>query len=48
MKVVVEKTLDTIADGGKILFKEYGKQKISIAHQDQFKMNFSIIEMITC
>ncbi|KAH7516553.1 homologous-pairing protein 2 homolog [Ziziphus jujuba] len=35
-KSAVQKALDTLADSGKISFKEYGKQKIYIARQDQF------------
>lgn len=35
-KAAVQKALDTLADSGKISFKEYGKQKIYIARQDQF------------
>ncbi|KAL6190285.1 hypothetical protein ACLB2K_036683 [Fragaria x ananassa] len=35
-KTAVQKSLDTLADGGKISFKEYGKQKIYLARQDQF------------
>ncbi|KAF3431829.1 hypothetical protein FNV43_RR26565 [Rhamnella rubrinervis] len=35
-KAAVQKALDTLADIGKISFKEYGKQKIYIARQDQF------------
>ncbi|KAL5995153.1 Homologous-pairing protein 2 [Asimina triloba] len=35
-KTAVQKTLDTLADNGQISFKEYGKQKIYIARQDQF------------
>ncbi|CAN1839531.1 Homologous-pairing protein 2 homolog [Linum perenne] len=35
-KAAVQKALDTLADTGKISFKEYGKQKIYIARQDQF------------
>ena len=30
--------MDTLADSGQISFKEYGKQKIYIARQDQFKL----------
>lgn len=30
--------MDTLADSGQISFKEYGKQKIYIARQDQFKI----------
>ncbi|EPS67871.1 hypothetical protein M569_06902, partial [Genlisea aurea] len=35
-KTAVQKALDSLADGGKISFKEYGKQKIYLAKQDQF------------
>ncbi|KAG2665353.1 hypothetical protein I3843_15G004800 [Carya illinoinensis] len=35
-KAAVQKALDTLADTGRISFKEYGKQKIYIARQDQF------------
>ena len=35
-KTAVQKSLDSLADGGKISFKEYGKQKIYLARQDQF------------
>ncbi|KAI3467112.1 hypothetical protein Pfo_023775 [Paulownia fortunei] len=35
-KAAVQKALDSLADGGKISFKEYGKQKIYLARQDQF------------
>ncbi|XP_073148235.1 homologous-pairing protein 2 homolog [Henckelia pumila] len=35
-KAAIQKTLDALADGGKISFKEYGKQKIYLARQDQF------------
>nr|GMD15285.1 homologous-pairing protein 2 homolog [Ipomoea batatas] len=35
-KTAVQKALDSLADSGKISFKEYGKQKIYIARQDQF------------
>ncbi|XP_031249558.1 homologous-pairing protein 2 homolog [Pistacia vera] len=35
-KTAVQKALDNLADSGKISFKEYGKQKIYIARQDQF------------
>ncbi|KAL5726198.1 Homologous-pairing protein 2 [Ranunculus cassubicifolius] len=35
-KTAVQKALDTLYDVGKIAFKEYGKQKIYIARQDQF------------
>lgn len=35
-KAAVQKALDTLADSGRISFKEYGKQKIYIARQDQF------------
>lgn len=32
----VQKALDSLADSGRISFKEYGKQKIYLARQDQF------------
>lgn len=35
-KTGIQKALDTLADNGKISFKEYGKQKIYLARQDQF------------
>ncbi|GAY47007.1 hypothetical protein CUMW_101300 [Citrus unshiu] len=35
-KAGIQKALDSLADNGKISFKEYGKQKIYIARQDQF------------
>lgn len=35
-KAAVQKALDSLADSGKISFKEYGKQKIYLARQDQF------------
>ncbi|CAI9756090.1 unnamed protein product [Fraxinus pennsylvanica] len=35
-KAAVQKALDNLADSGKISFKEYGKQKIYLAKQDQF------------
>ncbi|XP_047332931.1 homologous-pairing protein 2 homolog [Impatiens glandulifera] len=35
-KTAVQKALDSLADSGRISFKEYGKQKIYIAKQDQF------------
>lgn len=35
-KTAVQKALDSLADSGKISFKEYGKQKIYLARQDQF------------
>ncbi|KAG1330543.1 homologous-pairing protein 2 [Cocos nucifera] len=37
-KTAVQKALDALADGGQISFKEYGKQKIYLARQDQFKI----------
>lgn len=37
-KTAVQKALDTLADSGRISFKEYGKQKIYLARQDQFKI----------
>ncbi|XP_057447869.1 homologous-pairing protein 2 homolog [Lotus japonicus] len=35
-KAAIQKALDNLADGGRISFKEYGKQKIYMARQDQF------------
>uniref|UniRef100_A0A803NZK1 Homologous-pairing protein 2 homolog n=1 Tax=Cannabis sativa TaxID=3483 RepID=A0A803NZK1_CANSA len=35
-KASIQKALDNLADGGRISFKEYGKQKIYLARQDQF------------
>ncbi|TYJ00023.1 hypothetical protein E1A91_A13G058600v1 [Gossypium mustelinum] len=37
-KASIQKTLDSLADSGKISFKEYGKQKIYLARQDQFNI----------
>ncbi|KAH6834471.1 Tat-binding protein [Perilla frutescens var. hirtella] len=37
-KAAVQKALDSLADSGKISFKEYGKQKIYMARQDQFEI----------
>ncbi|KAL8161339.1 hypothetical protein V2J09_012828 [Rumex salicifolius] len=37
-KTAVQKALDALADSRKISFKEYGKQKIYIARQDQFEI----------
>ncbi|XP_022968288.1 homologous-pairing protein 2 homolog isoform X1 [Cucurbita maxima] len=37
-KTAVQKALDALADSGKVSFKEYGKQKIYLARQDQFKI----------
>ncbi|XP_028768698.1 homologous-pairing protein 2 homolog [Neltuma alba] len=37
-KSVVQKALDSLADGGRISFKEYGKQKIYLARQDLFSI----------
>ncbi|KAK6921765.1 Homologous-pairing protein 2, winged helix domain [Dillenia turbinata] len=37
-KAAVQKALDVLADSGRISFKEYGKQKIYLARQDQFKI----------
>ncbi|ONI31359.1 hypothetical protein PRUPE_1G308500 [Prunus persica] len=34
-KAAIQKALDTLADNGKISFKEYGKQKVYLARQDQ-------------
>ncbi|CAA6664844.1 unnamed protein product [Spirodela intermedia] len=35
-KAGIQKALDSLSDSGQISFKEYGKQKIYIARQDQF------------
>lgn len=35
-KAAIQKALDSLAESGKISFKEYGKQKIYLARQDQF------------
>lgn len=35
-KTAIQKALDTLADSRRISFKEYGKQKIYVARQDQF------------
>ncbi|GMY18335.1 Homologous-pairing protein 2 [Fagus crenata] len=35
-KAAIQKALDNLADNGRISFKEYGKQKIYLARQDQF------------
>lgn len=35
-KTAVQKALDNLCDSGKISSKEYGKQKIYLARQDQF------------
>ncbi|KAI3882785.1 hypothetical protein MKX03_020785 [Papaver bracteatum] len=35
-KTAVQKALDSLCDSGRITFKEYGKQKIYVARQDQF------------
>ncbi|KAI9170495.1 hypothetical protein LWI28_028875 [Acer negundo] len=32
----IQKSLDSLADSGKISFREFGKQKVYIARQDQF------------
>uniref|UniRef100_A0A0E0D5I0 Homologous-pairing protein 2 homolog n=1 Tax=Oryza meridionalis TaxID=40149 RepID=A0A0E0D5I0_9ORYZ len=37
-KTTVQKALDALADSGQISFKEYGKQKIYLARQDQFNI----------
>ncbi|KAK1263804.1 hypothetical protein QJS04_geneDACA011904 [Acorus gramineus] len=37
-KTAVQKALDSLSDSGQISFKEYGKQKIYIARQDQFNI----------
>lgn len=35
-KAAIQKALDNLADSKRISFKEYGKQKIYLARQDQF------------
>ncbi|KAH6822156.1 hypothetical protein C2S53_016761 [Perilla frutescens var. hirtella] len=40
-KAAVQKALDSLSDSGKISFKEYGKQKIYMARQDQFEIHNS-------
>ncbi|CAM9002528.1 unnamed protein product [Rhodiola kirilowii] len=45
-KTAVQKALDNLADSGKISFKEYGKQKIYMARQDQFDIPNS--EELSC
>ncbi|KAH7652907.1 26S proteasome regulatory subunit ATPase 3 interacting protein [Dioscorea alata] len=37
-KTAIQKALDSLSDSGQISFKEYGKQKIYIARQDQFNI----------
>lgn len=37
-KTAIQKALDTLSDSGQISFKEYGKQKIYLARQDQFNI----------
>lgn len=37
-KTAVQKALDNLADTSKISFKEYGKQRIYLARQDQFQI----------
>lgn len=37
-KTAIQKALDSLSDNGQISFKEYGKQKIYLARQDQFKI----------
>nr|CAD1833036.1 unnamed protein product [Ananas comosus var. bracteatus] len=37
-KTAVQKALDALCDSGQISFKEYGKQRIYLARQDQFKI----------
>ncbi|KAL4197321.1 hypothetical protein AMTRI_Chr04g187730 [Amborella trichopoda] len=37
-KTAIQKALDALCDSGQISFKEYGKQKIYLARQDQFKI----------
>ncbi|WCJ24558.1 hypothetical protein M5689_006509 [Euphorbia peplus] len=45
-KTAIQKALDTLSDGAKISFKEYGKQKIYLARQDQFDIPNT--EELTC
>ncbi|XP_078444196.1 tat-binding protein 1(Tbp-1)-interacting protein (TBPIP) [Wolffia australiana] len=35
-KAAIQRALDSLSDSGQLSFKEYGKQKIYIARQDQF------------
>ncbi|KAK0573628.1 hypothetical protein LWI29_011146 [Acer saccharum] len=46
-KAAIQKALDSLADGGKISFREFGKQKVYIARQDQFDIlnNEELIQM---
>ncbi|KAK2635833.1 hypothetical protein Ddye_030625 [Dipteronia dyeriana] len=46
-KAAIQKALDSLADGGKISFREFGKQKIYIARQDHFDIpnNEELIQM---
>ncbi|TXG56819.1 hypothetical protein EZV62_018132 [Acer yangbiense] len=46
-KAAIQKALDSLADGGKISFREFGKQKVYIARQDQFDIlnNKELIQM---
>ncbi|MQL89662.1 hypothetical protein Taro_022245 [Colocasia esculenta] len=37
-KTSIQKALDSLSDSGQISFKEYGKQKIYLARQDQFNI----------
>ena len=37
-KAAIQKALDSLEKSGKISFKEYGKQKIYVARQDQFEI----------
>lgn len=37
-KAAIQKALDNLVDSGRITFKEYGKQKIYLARQDQFEV----------
>ncbi|MCO5554474.1 hypothetical protein L7F22_008003 [Adiantum nelumboides] len=37
-KAAVQKVLDSLADSGQVSAKEYGKQKIYLARQDQFEI----------
>ncbi|MCO5581759.1 hypothetical protein L7F22_035647 [Adiantum nelumboides] len=38
-KAAVQKVLDSLADSGQVSAKEYGKQKIYLARQDQFEIS---------
>lgn len=37
-KAAIQKALDSLADGKQISFKEYGKQRIYLARQDQYEI----------